>query len=145
MRVRGAGDYASTVTKAVRAKEVQKAGKMWGKAQRYGEARLLEIDYFTQQGAAMGGGECQQWWGWMGLVPKEVRGKVGLGEIKLVLATAKILAEAGRDIWDARNEEQQRWELALSITQRKDEVRKREWTQAPSGKAQTGPERRHGN
>ena len=41
----------------------------------------------------------------MGLVPKEVRGKVGLGEVKLVLATATILAKAGRDIWDARNEE----------------------------------------
>ena len=34
----------------------------------------------------------------MGLVPKEVRGKVGLGEVKLVLATAKILAKAGREI-----------------------------------------------
>ena len=44
----------------------------------------------------------------MGLVPKEVPGKVGLGEVKLVLATAKTLAEAGRDIWDAMNEEQQR-------------------------------------
>lgn len=78
----------------------------------------------------------------MGLVPKEVRGKVGLGEVKLVLATAKILAEAGRDIWDVRNEEQQRWELGLGITQRKDEVRKREWKEAPSGKARGGPRRR---
>ena len=32
----------------------------------------------------------------------------GAREVKLVLATAKILAEAGRDIFDARNEEQQR-------------------------------------
>ena len=40
----------------------------------------------------------------MGLVPKEVRGKVGLGEVKLVLATAKILAEAGRDIIMGREE-----------------------------------------
>ena len=94
-------------TDAVRVKAVQKASKLWpGKAQRYGEARLLEIDYFTKQGASMSGGTWQQWWRWMGLVPKEVRGKVGLGEVKLVLATAKILAEAGRDIWDARNEEQ---------------------------------------
>ena len=65
----------------------------------------------------MTGGVWQQWWGWMGLVPKEVRGKVGLGEVKLVLATANILAKARRDIWDARNEEQQRWELGLGITQ----------------------------
>ena len=89
----------------VRVAAVQKVGKMWGTAQRHGEAKLLEIEYFTQQGAAMTGGVWQQWWGWMGLVPKEVRGKVGLGEVKLVLATAKILAKAGRDIWDARNEE----------------------------------------
>ena len=75
----------------------------------------------------------------MGLVPKEVRGKVGLGEVKLVLATAKILAKAGRDIWDARNEEQQRWELGLGITQRKDEVMKREWKGVPSGKARGQP------
>ena len=70
-------------TEAVRVKAVQKAGKMWGKAQRHGEARLLEIDYFTQHGATMVGGEWQRWWGWMGLVPKEVRGKVSLGEVKL--------------------------------------------------------------
>ena len=43
-----------------------------------------------------------------------------------MLATAKILAKVGRDMWDARNEEEQRWELGLGITQRKDEVRKRE-------------------
>ena len=35
----------------------------------------------------MPGGAWQQWWGWMGLVPNGVRGKVGLGEVKLVLAT----------------------------------------------------------
>ena len=42
----------------------------------------------------------------MGLVPKEVRGKVGLGEVKLVLATAKILAKAGssRDMIMGREE-----------------------------------------
>ena len=95
-------------TEAVRVAAVQKVGKLWGKAQRHGEARLLEIEYFTQQGATMTGGVLQQWWGWMGLVPKEVQGKVGLEEVKLVLATAKILAEAGRDTWDARNDEQQR-------------------------------------
>ena len=43
-------------TEAVRVKAVQKASKMWGQAQRYGEAMLLEIDYFTQQGATMSGG-----------------------------------------------------------------------------------------
>ena len=75
----------------------------------------------------------------MGLVPKGFRGKVGLGEVKLLLATAKILAKAGRDIWDARNEEQQSWELGLGITQRKDEVRKREWKGVPSGKARGRP------
>ena len=80
----------------------------------------------------------------MGLVPKEVRDKVDLGEVKLLLATAKILAEAGRDmiiLWDARNEEQQRWELALGIAQRKDEVMKREWKQAPSGTARGQPKK----
>ena len=75
----------------------------------------------------------------MGLVPKGVRGKVGLGEVKLVLATAKVLAKAGRDIWDARNEEQQRWELGLGITERKGEVRRREWKGVPSGKARGRP------
>ena len=78
----------------------------------------------------------------MGLVPKEVRGKVGLGEVKLVLATAKVLAKAGRDIWDARNEEQQRWELGLGITQRKDEVREREWKGYRQGRRGGGPRRR---
>ena len=128
-------------TEAVRAKAVQKASKLWGKAQRHGEARLLEIEYFTKQGATMTGGVWQQWWGWMGLVPKEVRGKVGLGEVKLVLAIAIFLAKAGRDIWDARNEEQQGWELGLGITQRKDEVSKREWKGAPSGNAQGRPKK----
>jgi hypothetical protein len=44
----------------------------------------------------------------MGLVPQEVRSKVDLGEVKLVLASAKVLAEAGRDMWEARNDAQQR-------------------------------------
>ena len=44
-------------TRAVRIAAVQKAGQMWGKAHRNGEARLLEIDYFTQQGATMTGGD----------------------------------------------------------------------------------------
>ena len=64
----------------------------------------------------------------------EVKGSAGQGrpgEVKLVLATAKILAEAGRGVRDARNEEQQRWELAQGISQRKDKVRKREWKEAP--------------
>ena len=127
-------------TKAVRVKAAQKASRLWGKAQRHEEARLLEIDYFTQQGATMVGGGWQQWWRWMGPVSKEVRDKVELGEVKLVLATANILAKAGRDIWDARNEEQQRWELALGITQRKDEARKMEAgsVREGSGAAQEG-------
>ena len=112
---------------------------MWGKAQKHGEARLLDIEYFTRQGATMTGGAWQQWWGWMGLVPKGVRGKVGLGEVKLVLATAKVLTKAGRDMWDARNEVQQRWELGLGITERKGEVRRREWKGVPSGKARGRP------
>ena len=52
------------------------------------------------------------------------------------LATAKVLAKAGRGIWDARNEEQQRWELGLGITERKGEVRRREWKGVPPGKVQ---------
>ena len=64
---------------------------------------------------------------------------MGLGEVKLVLATAKVLAKAGRDIWDARNEEQQRWELGLGITERKGEVRRREWKGYRRGKREGGP------
>ena len=60
-------------------------------------------------------------------MPREVRGKVGLGEVKLVLASAKVLAEAGRDMWEASNEAQQRRELERGITQRKEAVRKWEW------------------
>ena len=99
--------------------------------------RLLEIDYITQPGW----GAWQRWWGWMGLVPQEVRSKVDLGEVKLVLASAKVLAEAGRDMWEARNEAQQRWELERGITQRKMAVRKREWKQAPTGKARGRPKK----
>ena len=73
---------------------MQKANRLWGTTRRHRDARLLEIDYFSQQGATMVGGEWQRWRGWMGLVPKEVRGKVDLGEVKLSLATTKILAEA---------------------------------------------------
>ena len=68
----------------------------------------------------------------------------GSGGGQAAAGTAKILAEAGRDmiiLWDARNEEQQRWELALGIAQRKDEVMKREWKQAPSGTARGQPKK----
>ena len=56
-----------------------------------GRALLLEVDYITQPGM----GTWQQWWGWMGLVPTEVQGKVDLGEVKLVLTSAKVLAKVG--------------------------------------------------
>ena len=69
------------------------------------------------------------------------RGKVDLGEVKLVMASGKVLAEAGRDMWDARNDAQQRWELERGIAQRKMAVRRREWKQAPTGKARGRPKK----
>ena len=123
-------------TRAVRDKALGKLGTMWG-ARTGGRVRLLEIDYITQPGW----GAWQRWWGWMGLVPKEVRGKVDLGEVKLVMASAKVLAEAGRDMWDARNDAQQRWELERGIAQRKMAVRRREWKKAPTGKARGRPKK----
>ena len=100
-------------TRAVRDKAMGQLGRMRG-AHTGGRVWLLEIDYITQPGW----GGWQRWWGWMGLVPREVRSKVDLGEVKLVLASAKVLAEAGQDMWEATNDAQQRWELERGITQR---------------------------
>ena len=76
-------------------------------------------------------------------IAREVRSKVDLGEVNLVLASAKVLAEAGRDMWEARNDAQQKWELERGITQRKGAVSKREWRQAPTGKPRGRPKKAH--
>ena len=56
------GECKHTEAVRITCTAVKKVGKLWG-ARAGGGVRLLEIDYFTQQGGGTAGGEWQRW-GW---------------------------------------------------------------------------------